>query len=192
MTVTRVIEHGGQPARTDSRHHIGQHGAQPCPGYDAAGANPRETLLDPSGERPDPVIPDITVIAAEFRRTRNPEPIISQPAGDYLGGIVQQTDRRCRFLGGLVVQLNGDGIPLHRVNVDSVPQLGGQFPATHARTDHHTIKGVTSLLFTIKRGDPGVGLIRTQFRHRVLITGFDAEAKNGLRQAIGELMDITG
>src|SRR2546425_203725 len=83
----------------------------------------------------DPLGADVVVIAVEFRGAGHAQAVGRQAAGDDLHWIVHQADPGRGLLAGFIVQIDGDGIALHRIDIDPVPQLGGQRPAADAGAD---------------------------------------------------------
>ena len=185
-----VVEHIGPSTPTHARHHVGHHGAQAGPGHDLAGVDARETLVHPGDEGSDAVGANVFVVAIEFGGARHAESIHPQAAGHQLGLVIQQAHDGRRRLALCVWQVDGDGIPLHRVDVDPVAQLRGKAAALDAGTNHQPIKLVRDMAVTVSNGDFSLGAIAVQRQNVLPIQALHTQALSRARHARGELVDV--
>ena len=190
--MTGVVEHIGLLAGAHTRHHVGHHGPQACPGHDLAGAYTREALIDPVHQGLDAVGADVAVVTVELGCACHTEAVCAQAAGHQLGLVVEQADRGRAGLAGGVEQVDSDGVALDRVDVDAVAQLRGQAAAAHAGTHYHGVEHML-LDFAITLGAHACFLtVALQAQDLAAIEEVHAQALAGRSQALGVLVDVTG
>eukprot|EP01136_Pigoraptor_vietnamica_P021553 Opistho-1_new@71843 len=189
VAVAGVVEHVGQSARTHARHHVRHHGPQAGPGFHPARAHAGETLVHPVHQRPDAVGADVQVDAVELGRAGHAEAVHTEAAGHQLGLVVQQAHLRRGGLALFVVEHHGDGVALDRVHVEPVAELGAERAAVHAGADHHGV-GVHHLPVVQRHLRGGTGAAHAG--HRLAGHELHAQARAGLAQAVGELVDVAG
>ena len=192
VAVAGVVEHVVALAAAHAGHHVGHHGAQAGPGFAAAGVHTGEELVHPGNQRADAVGADVVVNAVVLGSTRHAEAVCPKAAGDQLSFVVQQADPGCCLLAGFVVQRHGNRVALDRVNVQPVAQLRGNAAAVHTGAHHHAVKAVglsSALVMQLEGGHRAVGAGAGDLM--AVKRGY-AQARTGLRQAVGELVDVAG
>ncbi|MCY1525917.1 hypothetical protein D9M68_609180 [compost metagenome] len=151
-------------------------------------------LAGPVHERLHAFGPDVHVEAVELGRARDAEPV-AQPAGDDLGGFVEQAHAGRGGAACLVVQVHADGIAFDRVDVERVAQPLGELPAGGPGADDDGVGG-----FALARPRAAfardVQQVGAPLVDDVLDVGVQHEAHApafaGARQAAREFVDVAG
>src|SRR5690349_1520705 len=139
MAVAGVEEHARHPSCAHHGHHVRHHRPQPGPGHDLGRFDAGEVAAHPVDQRLHAVGADVAVEVVEFGGACDAEAIGAEPAGDDLGGRVEQAHGGRRIAACGSVELHGDRVALYRIDVDPLIEEGGEVTAGHAGADHDTV-----------------------------------------------------
>ena len=197
MAVSGVVEDAGTAACADARHQARRHRPQAGPGHGADRADVREELLASSAPaglmrstRMSRFSPLNSAVPATRKRSR-PRRLVT-----ILVCVVEQADGRRRGPAPRIVEMDGDGVALHRVDVDAVAQHRGEAPAGDAGADHDGIDpqrlGRAGRPSGRSPGDGDAVRAMRDAGHVGLEQEAGAAAHAGLGQAARELVDVAG
>lgn len=141
VAVAGVVVDAGAFATLNDGDHVGHHGPKAGPWHGVFGLDVGEEVLDPFHKRAHAVIADVPVVAVEFGCSGDAEAVFAKAAGHDFGFVVQKADPRGRFPACFVVEFHGDGVALHRVDVDAVAEDFAELAAADTGADDDAIKG---------------------------------------------------
>ena len=140
MAVASVVEHAGRATPAHAGQHVGHRRTQASLRHDAVGLDARKALLHPIDQRLNAVGANVAVVAVEPCRARHPDTIRPQPARHQFGRIVKQADMRRQCPAEPVLQIDGDGLALDRINIHPATQRGCKGAAGRAGAVDHCVE----------------------------------------------------
>ena len=150
-------------------------------------------MLHPIHQRLDAIGANVAVVAIELCRARHAETVYAQSAGDQFGFVVKQAHIGRTGLALRIVEVDGDGVALHRVNVHSVAQLRCEISAGYTGTHHPGVEDVhAGLCVALCHGHHCLCVVTLHMGDILVVQNAHAQTLCGICQAVGELVYVTG